>query len=179
MSPQQFKTRFLASLPELPPDLPELRQQLSEFVQFPSAIVERLNISSSDKAILSGSGLPRDASPFLSFGLSHGRLLQPLNNVERQADCDRRYKMIGHNSSGDMICLDEDDEGSVVYLNHDNNMQVVFINSNVTALAECLCIFAESIKRNDPKRCREEIRRIDPTALRDGSFWPFEIDQME
>jgi SUKH-4 immunity protein len=176
ISPEEFKNRFLKNIPELPPDLPELRQRLSEFIQFPDSLVQGLNISQSDKSILLTSGLPKAASPFLSFGLSPDRILQPLGNAWGLPNSYNRFKMIGHNGSGDMICIDEANQGSIVYLNHDRNMQVVVINSNVTTLAECLCIFAEFMKCKDANACRREFGQADPAAMTSGAFWPSEIE---
>src|SRR5262245_16094323 len=122
ITPQEFKTRYLENIPLLPPDLPELRRRFEEFIHFPDSVVQGLNISQSDKAILSSSGLPKSAAPFLAFGLSPDRILQPLSNALELSDSYSRFRMIGHNGSGDMLCIDEQDEGSVVYLNHDNNM---------------------------------------------------------
>src|SRR5437764_714961 len=122
MSPAEFKTRFIASLPDVPPGL---GLRLDEFVVFPAAVVEGLNIGDSDKAILTVSGLPRDASPFLSFSLSAALVLRPLTEAGGVPDSYSRYRMIGQNGSGDMICIDEASSGAVVYFNHDRDMAAV------------------------------------------------------
>ncbi|MDZ4781334.1 MAG: SUKH-4 family immunity protein [Planctomycetia bacterium] len=154
----------------------DLGREIREFVRFPISLVQNLMIRPPDKAILSESGLPNQASPFLSFGLSPKDMLQRLSDGYGLDASYDRYSMIGHNGSGDMICIDEQNEGSVVYLNHDNNMQVVFMNSSVTALAECLCILAVFMRSKDATECRDALQRADSSAMRSGTFWPNEID---
>ena len=77
-----------------------------------------------------------------------------------------------------MICIDEENDGAVVYLNHDRHMQVVFMNSNVTAFATVLCLFAELMRNKDAESCRRGIQEIDPTAMTSGNFWPSEVDML-
>jgi hypothetical protein len=176
ISPQEFKARFAENMLDLPPDL---RRRLGGFIQFPKRLVQSLNVSQSDKAIMSVSGLPKCASPFLSFGLSPDRILQPVSDAQGLPDSYSRYRMIGNNGSGDMICIDEADQGAIVYLNHNWNMQVVFMNSSTTALAECLCIFAKFVKHKDANACRRELGQVDPAAMTSGAFWPGEVDEFE
>ncbi len=49
MSPLDFKRRYLAGLPKVPPTL---KLRLDAFVQFPPYVVEQLTISAEDKAII-------------------------------------------------------------------------------------------------------------------------------
>ena len=176
MTPAEFKLRFTAALPDVPPDL---KLQLGQFVCYPAEAVGRLQIGEAARAILIDSGLPRSAPPFLSFGFrDQSDLLKPLGQVSGPPDARYdRYRMIGFNGSGDMICVDEEDRGAVVYLNHDNNMEVVLMNSDVEKLAECLCVFAESKRRKDWVACRDSISRIDPRAIKDQTFWWRAINQ--
>ncbi|MCE9548755.1 MAG: SUKH-4 family immunity protein [Planctomycetia bacterium] len=176
ITPEEFKARLIENMPELPP---ELWKRMSEFIRFPEPLVQRLNISQSDKAILSVSGLPRNASPFLTFGLSSDDNVQPLSNTGGVPELSSRYRMIGNNGSGDTICIDEADHGSIVCLNHDFNMQRDFMNSSITALAECLCAFARFMKCKDADACRREFRDADPAAMTSGAFWPREIESVE
>lgn len=175
MSPDEFKARYIASLPDVPADL---GLRLDDFVVFPAAAVDGLNIGNLDKSILTVSGLPRDASPFLSFRRPDALVLQPLSKVGGVPDSYVRYRMIGQNGYGDMICIDEATNGTVVYLNHDRDLEVVFINSNVTALAQSLCYFAEFMKDKDAEVCGRAIRGADPPAMASGRFWPAEIDSV-
>lgn len=173
MAPHEFKRRYIASLPHLPPGV-ELH--LDEFVVYSEEDVFKLSIPDADKELLTKCGLPRDVAPFLSFGLTPADRLRPFSEVYGLPESFGRYRMVGHNSSGDMICLDEATFGRVVYLNHDRGMEVVFMNSSVLALAECLCAFGEFMLDRDPEACREKIRKADPPAMEPGSFWPGEIN---
>jgi hypothetical protein len=76
--PSEFKTRFIASLPEIPDDVD---LSLDEFASFPPEQVGNLRISDADKRLLIECGLPADASPFLSFGLTANRVLMQGNRI--------------------------------------------------------------------------------------------------
>jgi SUKH-4 immunity protein len=175
MEPEMFKKRFIQALPDLPPDL-DLR--LDEFVLFPETEVEVLQIPKDDKLILTASGLPKDAAPFLSFGSSRGVFLRRMSAFGLPKDFDR-FRTIGFNSSGDMICLDEGDGGRVVYLNHDDNMKVVYMNSGIRSLALSLCLYGEFMLNREADVCRAAIRKVDPKAVEPGSFWASEIESKE
>jgi hypothetical protein len=178
MSPSEFKSRFIAGLPKIPAGL-DLKPD--EFFRFPATVVDKLKISKADKAILTISGLPKDAAPFLSFGFQ--KKSDILKSMGREFglpdDVCSRYKMIGFNGSGDMICINDSGDGAVVYLNHDRNMEVVFMNSGVVKLAECLCLFHEFQQSKDGDACRRAIRKVDPKAMGDQSFWRNEIRSFE
>lgn len=103
-------------------------------------------------------------------------MLQPLSGVLKLSDSFARYRIIGSNGSGDMICLDDAAQGRVVYVNHDRHMEVVLMNSSVTALGMCLCIFGELLRGRSIDACRQELHSIDAAANLTGCFWPSEID---
>ncbi len=165
LTPREFKSRFLDSLPPVPEDID---LSLDEFVSFPPELAARLTISETDRQLLIESGLPADAAPFLSFGLSAGRVLQPLAEFPDSVP-------IGHNGSGDLICLDQLEAGAVVYYNHDNHMQRVFMNSSLMQFAECLCLFARFMQTKDASEFTTRVREIDPAALSPGAFWSNEV----
>jgi hypothetical protein len=167
MTPVQFKTRYLDSQPTLPPGID---LGLDEFVVFPESEVEPLRISADDKEFLTVSGLPKSAAPFLSFGPSGKIFLRRMSELGLSDDF-RRYRVIGFNSCGDVICIDEEADGMVIYLNHDLNIKIVFVNSSVGRLSSCLCVYAEFIKDRDGGRCAAAIRQIDPGAMDEGAFW--------
>jgi hypothetical protein len=122
MNPEKFRDYYINLLPSTSLDL-DLK--LDEFINFPIAKVEQLNIPQLDKDLLTIAGLPADASPFLSFGLNGEILLEPLSLIKDISE-GSHCKMIGHNSNGDIICIDESDAGSIVYFNHDLNMSKEF-----------------------------------------------------
>lgn len=165
MTPSEFKSRFIASLPEIPDDI---HLSLDEFALFPLDRVEKLRINEADRRLLAECGLPADASPFLSFGLSTDRVLMPLDQFPDSV-------VIGHNGCGDMICIDQQAGGAVVHFDHDNKMQRVFMNSSLAQFAECLCLFAEFMRTKDAMRFGEQLGLVDPSALATGAFWPHEV----
>jgi hypothetical protein len=176
MTPSEFKARYIRSLPNVPPEL-DLR--LDEFFTFPKSEVEELNVPEGDKDLLATSGLPK-TPPSFTFGLSPKDCLRPMNEEYGVPAKFGRYRMIGANAYGDMVCLDEAAGGRMVYLNHDRNMEVVFINSTVQAFAHSLCAFAEYLWRHrSAEACRAEIQAVDPTAMQPGAYWPSEIDTDE
>ena len=96
MKPLEFKSRFVALLPETPPDLD---LDLDRFVAFDPQRVASLLIPDEAKAFLLESGLPADAAPFLNFETSKDLSLAPVEGFPDTA-------IIGFNNYGDAICLD-------------------------------------------------------------------------
>jgi hypothetical protein len=165
VTPTEFKSRFIASLPPIPDDID---LSLDEFSTFPAERIVKLRIRDVDRRLLAECGLPIDAAPFLSFGLSADRVLMPLDDFPDSV-------VIGHNGSGDMICIDQAAAGAVVYYNHDNHMQRVFMNSSILQFAECLCLFSEFMRTKDAETFARHVELVDSPALAAGSFWPNEV----
>jgi hypothetical protein len=166
MTPSEFKSRFIELLPCVPP---ELNLTLDEFVTFSPDRAAALHIPDSDRAFLTDSGLPAAAAPFLSFGPDSESALMPLDGFADSV-------MIGHNGSGDMICVDQSDGGAVVYYNHDNRMQRVFINSSLSQFARSLCAYSSLSRTKDADAFRAAMSEIDAAAIARASFW---LNEME
>jgi hypothetical protein len=79
-----------------------------------------------------------------------------------------RYRMIGADGAGNLICL-EQVTGQVVLLDHEDRFRTgQFVNSGIDQLTECLLVF---MAEQDPDRLRKPIAQIDPAALAERSFW--------
>lgn len=166
MTPSEFKSRFIELLPPIPP---EIDLTLDEFVTFPPDRAAALRIPDSERAFLTDSGLPVAAAPFLSFGLDSERALAPLDGFPDSV-------MIGHNGSGDMICIDQSDGGAVVSYNHDNRMQRVFINSSLSQFARSLCAYSSFMRTKDADAFRAAMSEIDAAGRAPESFWLPEME---
>ena len=167
MTPAEFKTRFIALLPDDIPD--DLDLSLDAFASFPADRAAKLRIADADRAFLTDSGLPEDAAPFLSFGLDAKSALMPLDEFPDSV-------MIGHNGCGDAICVDQADGGAVVYYNHDNHMQRVVMNSSLAAFAASLCAYSSFMRSKNADAFRSEISATDLAASVAGSFWLSEME---
>lgn len=168
MTPAEFKSQYIASLPEVPEELRE-ELDLERFVAFPADRVAALGISPEDTALLAEVGLPANASPYLNFDLDSNHQLAPVDGFPRM-------RAIGINGCGDCLSIDMDRSGEVVYLNHDDQMRRVFINSSVSLFAESLCLFSSHLHRNDPSGFVAAIARLDPPAVEDEAFWRTEAE---
>lgn len=166
MTPSEFKTRYIASLPEVPEELRE-ELGLERFVQFDSEVVSALNLSTRDAAILIDVGLPESASPWLTFRMPPKRQLKPMDGFPEML-------AIGTNAYGDHVCLDKNANGEVVYVNHDNLNARVLINSSVSALAESLCLYLTHRHQGEPDDLLAAIAAIDPPAIVHDTFWHYE-----
>ena len=167
----EFKRRYIKSLPSVPE---ELNLKLDEFVLFDSQTLESSGLSEKDKEFLLEAGLPRDASPFLTFQA------YSLNDISKRKEVfgiDETFFPIGHNGSGDPIVIDTK-SGEVLYFNHDNYMKKVFINSSLKQFAESLCVQQENRTSNTLNKCLAEISYIDAPAAEKETMWYSEI-QME
>jgi hypothetical protein len=173
LTPSEFHRRFRAhvlSLPELD-TVPELREQLSEFVSFDRLILEEYSLNASEIDFLVQGGLPQSASPFLSFAAYPRRRLAEMYD---QCDLLRTLFPLGHNGSGDPLGI-ELSSHAVVYLNHDDGMRRVFINSSVPRFAESLCMYQELLAANHLGQFLAQIEAIDRDAVAVGTMWYTEV----
>jgi hypothetical protein len=161
-----FRRRFLAALPTVPPEL-ELR--LDEFIQFDNTTLHILD--EEDATLLLANGLPRDASPFLSFEA------YSLKQVESRLETfgiSQSYFPIGHTGSGDVMAIDLKTR-EVVYFNHDLDNNRVLINSSLLQFLECLCVYQEHLAQGTMASCLVEIAKLDRKATLDGTKWQAEV----
>jgi len=166
MTPIEFKSRYLASLPEVPEELRD-ELDLERFVTFDPKRVAACDLNPQDAAILTKVGLPNCASPWLTFELDPQRRLTPIEEFPQML-------AIGSNAYGDYVCLDMDAGGEVVYINHDNLNARVFINTSVSTLAESLCLYLTHLNKGDPHGLLAAIGSIDPAAIAAGTLWHHE-----
>ncbi|MGB4810898.1 MAG: SUKH-4 family immunity protein [Methylophilaceae bacterium] len=167
MASFNFKIRFIST----PPVPPELNLHLDEFVEFSQHNLSSL--AQEDRAFLASQGLPRDASPFLSFAAySQAEIAE---RIETFALTTNLFP-IGHNGSGDVIAIDKSSR-EVVYFNHDMYNLRVFINSSLPLFAECLCIYQEHLHNKKMHSCLMAIETIDMAAARTDGMWSAEIKQ--
>ena len=165
-------------------------------IRFPSAWMEPLALSADDKAFLVQAGLPEDAAPFLSFQVRGTGQLATLSDVYRQPDSFRRYRLIGSDSVGNPIALDEGSSGEVVVLDHENRFARVPMNSSVRQLAESLLAYRTLVASTQAEfgpdafldgktsaasraELRESLKTIDGAAMRPGCFWYGEVQALE
>lgn len=166
MTPTEFKTQYIASLPEVPDELRD-ELDLERFVTFDADAVAALSLAPEDSAILSCVGLPNSASPWLTFELDPKRRLKPIDGFPRML-------AIGSNAYGDYVCLDMNANAAVVYVNHDDSNARVFINSSVSNLTKSLCLYLTHRHAGDPADLLAAIGLFDPDAVLAGAFWHHE-----
>lgn len=155
---------------------------MEEIVTFSEESINSLNCNQETKDLLK-KGLPDEAQPFIVFGSPTGANLQSVVQdfgLNSQFDV---YKIIGFNSYGDPICIDEKDN-SIVYLNHDDNFGIVYINNSLNVFLKCLDLFKDLIlfKNNNSKLqtrkqvvlTKNEFLKLDKKCLANG-FWEIEL----
>lgn len=160
----------------------------------PARVAGRLAIPAGDKEFLIAAGLPEDAAPFLSFRETGE--FPTVDSVFRQPAALRRYRMIGSDSAGSPIALDEGGSGEVVVLDHENQFSPALMNSSVRQLAESLLAYrklvADTVAQFGPDAfldgrtsvaSRAELRRtletMDAAAMRPGCFWHGQVQALD
>jgi hypothetical protein len=150
-----------------------------------------LGVPRSVKDVLAEAGLPRSAAPFLSFG--EDRAAAPRSAAETLALSEEemqdlglappdleRYRVIGSDGSGNLICLDERSKGAVVIIDHERPDETMFLNSSPRHLLLSLVAYqkrfheasdSEAHRNQAKKRAGDDIKRIDESAMRPGAFW--------
>ncbi len=184
MTPEEFKSLWIAG------DNPIIPCPL---VTFPQESVSRRRLSPDDKNFLMNIGLPEQAAPFFDFGSKHVIKMPTAASLFGLDDGENRFPTIGHNGSGDPICIDEI-SSRIVYLNHDDNFSVNFINSSIPQLAYSLLAYREAVKETNEiggrgafvegriplevtDRFITKLEEIDPIAIAPGSFWLLNISR--
>jgi hypothetical protein len=158
MKSDQFRSRFLAALPEFPP---ELGFDFTAFVQIDPNEPGVQHLKPSDQEMLIEVGLPQDASPFLSFRRS---------SVQTDYLFPGGGFYLGADGSGNAICV-EIGTGHVVLFDHDDGMRPILVNSSLSAFAECLCVYQEHLRSSQMHTCYEAMLRVDPALASHGGFW--------
>jgi hypothetical protein len=168
------------------------KQPYLEFYQLDPEKIDAEKITSETLKFLVTYGIPSDAAPMLNFSYNLFYTTQSPDEYFGFEDLSlSKYLVIGHNGSGDTLCIDTAKNEEIVYLNHDNDFERIFINTNLQSLMFCVTAYAKFIDRVNttdssnyingritPQQ-REEIKNellsIDGRILEDGSFWAAEL----
>ena len=167
-----------------------------QLVCFSSIAVDRLPIAAEDKAFLTQAGLPSDAAPFLSFEAPQSSELPTVTNQYGISAEFRRYRAIGSDGSGNPIAVDEQSQGEIVCLSHENRFARVLMNTSIRQMAESLLAYRKLVEdtlaafgpdafldgKTSPaarKILRDELTRIDPVAMKPGSVWYGELQNLD
>jgi len=150
-----------------------------------------LTLADADKEFLAEAGLPEGAAPFLSFTAPKSGGIPTVADQWNQPATFRRYRVIGSDGSGNPIAIDEGCEGQVVHLDHDDKFARTFMNSTARQLAESLLAYREIVRElvathgddalqdgvlppKSRKQLHQQLKKIDPSAMKPGCFWPEE-----
>lgn len=143
----------------------------------PTEEIQNLKVPDLTKDWLIEAGLPAEAAPFLSFGKRTMKSWFPyVSELYHLGSQYSALRVVGFNGSGDPICIDESASGMVVCLNHDIDFKKIFMNYSVPKLAGCLLAYMDE---QDADRFRSAVRKIDPDALREDTFWWYEANCLE
>lgn len=121
--------------------------------------------------------LPSEAAPCLTF--DDAESMPALWDVFGPTDAwlaeDKKrlanYRMIGSDGAGNPICVDSA-SGEIRLLDHEGHFRTTqFVNSGIAQLAECLLSY---MGEKDASAFRAAIRKLDPQADQEGSFWVHE-----
>ena len=162
---------------------------------FPATALTHTHLSEATRTYLSAAGLPKQAAPSLEFLIDPAILQTPNQYFRISWEGLDDYLAIGHNCSGDPICIDLTSGNEIVYLNHDNSFERIFMNTTVEQLSRCLLLYklfyTSLINATDPddfsirKFTDEELNNLrnsfedfDAKALEPASFWETELDTL-
>lgn len=185
-----------AEVPMLSPTDFVARWGADELVCFPAKAVDRLPIAAEDRAFLVQAGLPSDAAPFLSFDAPRPAGLPTVADQWGAAVEFQRYRVLGSDGSGNPIALDEQSAGEVVSLNHEAGFARALMNTSVRQMAESLLAYRKLVQDTQAefgpdafldgktsaaarKALKDELTRIDPAAVKPGSFWHGELQNLD
>lgn len=185
-----------AEIPMLSPTDFVARWGADQLVCFPAKAVDGLPLAAEDKAFLVQAGLPTDAAPFLTFGTAESAELPTVADQWGASTEFDRYRVIGSDGAGNPIALDEQSAGEVVRLDHENRLARALMNTTARQLAESLLAYRKLVQDTQAefgpdafldgktsaaarKNLKDELTRIDPAAVKPGSFWFGELQNLD
>src|SRR6478609_1595207 len=141
-------------------------QRQEKRMKFDAEQLAPLDIDKETKKLLTEKGLPKEASPFLEFVSSKGKLTTLCETFELSSRY-QHYWFLGTTGAGDPICLHQKN-GSVVLLDTSNDDCERFIN---TTFPQFLAYLERHIPAEVLQRCKKRMNEIDEACLAPYSFW--------
>jgi hypothetical protein len=160
--------------------------------------LKRFNLNKETINFLSESGLPTNASPFLSFvgDACANKKYSTINLLTDrfgflEAEF-RKYVVIGFYGHGDIIAINTENNCTIEWLNHEDYFSSRFMNSSVGQLANSVLCYRDFVKMvNNGKKINRHsktvftethfdvlhdiLKSIDERAVQEG-FWKQELD---
>lgn len=150
-----LKRQYIDSMcADIPDDLTDLREEISEFVVYPDVGEWSVNWNEDNIAFLREIGLPVSAPTMIEFRVP--------------VEIDSEHVYVGFNNYGDRIAVVKS-TGHVVYINHDFNNQIKYMNRDAVSLFRSICAFAGM--KTDHKDFVAKVGAIDPKAIHENNWW--------
>ena len=148
------ETYILQQTKDIPDDLSELIDEVSDFHTYDDVKKWNVNWDSENNEFLKEIGLPVSAPTMIDF-------ISP-------AQDEGEYIHIGHNNYGDKIIILKNN-GNVVFINHDLNDRIEYMNKDVISLFKSICTFVDMMKGSN--NYIERINEFDSDAYTEGKWW--------
>lgn len=161
-------------------------ERLDGVVEFTPEVLARLPLPPDQRQYLQQAGLPRSAAPFLGFDVGTPEVLQDMIWYPDPAPRDpyRRYVVLGHDGSGNLIALDFDRPGAVVLLDYYRDYTQQLMNSSIPSLVASLLVFKEHAAVHGLDACPEvellgrRLQAIDPEAWAADGWWAELVEEL-
>lgn len=158
--------------------------------------LKSFNLSVETVDFLIQSGLPDEASPYLSFVQDSDEEFEQIALLSRQYPFlgpeFEKYVSIGFDGNGDVIVINTKEEDQIEWLDHEDSFSSRFMNSSILQLAQFLIFyrdFTETIIAENGEDAfmdanftdqqysvlMQKMNESDPKALESG-FWQQELD---
>jgi len=180
-------------------DLAALNEKWSDqeesFITFPAGALTHPLLTENTRTFLTTYGLSESVAPSLNFAAGPNSLLTVNQYYRIDWEGLDDYLVIGHNGSGDPLCIDLRRDNEIVYLNHDYSFERVWINTTVVQLSRSLLTYklfnTSLLNLTDPNDfsmrkfsdaefslLQADFQHIDLRALDAGTFWQMELDAL-
>jgi len=160
--------------------------------------LKELKLTKSTFDFLTISGLPEEASPFLTFAKDSGdeyekiRLLtQQYDFLESEFD---KFIVIGSDGNGDVIAVNTKENDQIEWLDHEDYFSSRFMNSSIIQLADFLKIYRDfneiiltengedavmncNFTDKQFETLKQNMMKADPKAIESG-FWNEELEML-
>ncbi|MBQ0910011.1 SUKH-4 family immunity protein [Flavobacterium sp. F-328] len=172
---------------------------LDEWFDFEELEIDKTNLSSLTKEFLKN-GFPENPSPYLGFGLrSFDNKFYTISEYYTDYELSNGYQnywIFGSDGSGNIICIDSNQNDRIVILDHEENFGIFQImNKDIIELSKCLLEYKNFIEEIQNEfgedgfieskftevhldKLKVNFIKINPNIFEESDFWDSEIDNL-
>ncbi len=167
--------------------------------QLTNILIRNLNLNKSTISFLETSGLPKEASPYLTFVKETNNSFESIGVLTDKYDFldteFEKYIVIGSDGNGNNIVINSIKNDQIECLDIENSFASIFMNSSINELAKSLIAYREftetilnangedallesNFSDKQFETLKKDLINADSRAIEENSFWKMELDSL-